>query len=217
MNQVGLLLRAEGRFATRAPDVPWRALFVIGGLTGASYGLIMGGYSLRPLQAFYSGLKVPLLLGLSTLLCLPSFFVLNTFLGLRDDFSAALRGVIAAQATIGVTLASLIPVLLLVYVSTPAYRLVQLLNGSLFLVATIAGQVTLARHYRVLIRRNLRHGIPYAAWVLLYVFVTIQMAWVLRPFIGNPRLPVGFLRADPWNNAYLEVWAIVRQALQRML
>ena len=26
------------------------------------------------------------------------------------------------------------------------------------------------------------------AWMVIYVFVGIQMGWVLRPFIGNPRL-----------------------------
>ncbi|MFT5292348.1 MAG: hypothetical protein ACI8QS_001291 [Planctomycetota bacterium] len=177
----------------------------------------MGSHTLRPLQAFYSSFKVPLLLLMSTALCMPSFFILNTILGLREDFHAACRGVYAAQATIGVALVSLIPVLLVVYLGTPSYQLIQVLNGLLFLIATLAGQFTLARHYRALIRRNSRHRIPYVAWVLLYVFVAIQSAWVLRPFIGNPRLPVGFFRPDPWNNAYIEIGFIVDQVLGRLL
>ena len=95
------------------------------------YGIVMGSHTLRPLQAFYSSFKVPLLLLLSTALCMPSFFILNTILGLREDFHAACRGVFAAQATIGVALVSLIPVLLVVYLGTPAYKLIQVLNGLL--------------------------------------------------------------------------------------
>ena len=217
MGEVGHLLRAQGRFATNAAGVPWRHLCVIGATGCVLYGFVMGGHSLRPLQAFYSCFKLPLLLAASTAICLPSFFVLNTLLGLRDDFSAACRGVFAAQATIGVALVSLTPVLLVVYLGTPAYRLCQVLNGVLLLVATAAGQVTLARHYRALIRRNPLHRVPYFGWLALYVFVAIQMAWVLRPFVGNPRLPVGFLRPDPWNNAYLEIGKIVGRVLRRML
>ena len=37
------------------------------------------------------------------------------------------------------------------------------------------------------------------------MFVAVQLAWVLRPFIGAPRMRVRFLRADAWGNAYVEV------------
>jgi len=217
MQAVGQLLRAQGRFSTHSQGVPWRPLILIGFSAGALYGVAMGSHSLRPLQAFYSSFKVPLLLTLATALCMPSFFVLNTILGLRDDFHAACRGIFAAQATIAIALASMIPVLLVVYLATPAYKAIQLFNGLIFLIATACGQVTLARHYRALIRRNKLHRIPYAAWLLIYVFVAIQSAWVLRPFIGNPRMEVGFLRKDPWNNAYLEVGAILGKVLRRFL
>ena len=40
------------------------------------------------------------------------------------------------------------------------------------------------------------------AWIFIYVFVGIQMAWVLRPFVGDPLLPVQFFREDSWSNAY---------------
>jgi hypothetical protein len=38
-------------------------------------------------------------------------------------------------------------------------------------------------------------------WIIIYVFVRIQMGWVLRPFIGNPRAPVQFFREGAWSNA----------------
>ncbi len=47
-------------------------------------------------------------------------------------------------------------------------------------------------------------------WLVIYVFVGIQMGWVLRPFIGDPRMPVQFFREGSWSNAYevviLMIW-----------
>ncbi|MBI4880988.1 MAG: hypothetical protein HY812_15225 [Planctomycetes bacterium] len=200
------LLRGEGRFSPREGVVPWAPLLAL--LVGSSlvYGAAMGCFGWRGAQATFSALKVPLLLAVSTLICLPNFFVVNTVLGLRADFAAACRAVVAAQATMGVALASLAPVILLVYVSTQHYRFVTVMNGVLFGLATAAGQVTLNRHYEDLVARDRRHHLGRLAWITLYVFVAIQSAWVLRPFIGAPGMPSQFLREDPWRNAYVEVF-----------
>ena len=77
---------------------------------GFVYGMAMGSYGGvvgdRVWQLLYSGLKVPLLLLLTFLIGLPSFFVLNTLLGLRRDFREALRALVAAQAGVAIVLAS---------------------------------------------------------------------------------------------------------------
>jgi len=58
---------------------------------GMFYGGLMGTYGgvggERIWQVVYSGVKVPLLLLATFVLSLPSFFVLNTLLGLRGDFA----------------------------------------------------------------------------------------------------------------------------------
>ncbi len=77
--------------------------------SGFLYGLALGSFGLRAEQALYSGLKVPILLCFSTLVCLPSFFVVNTVVGLRDDFGEALRAVVATQACLAIVLAALAP------------------------------------------------------------------------------------------------------------
>lgn len=200
------LLRSTGRFAISAPRVPWGPLVALLVAGGFAYGAAMGMFGARALQALYSGLKVPLLLGVTSLVCLPNFFVVNTLLGLRDDFKFALRGVLAAQATMAVALAALAPLTLWVYASIRDYDFAILLNGLFFLVATLVGQVTLTRHYRPLVARDPRHRLGKGAWLTLYVFVAIQLAWVLRPFVGSPGLGVSFLRENAWSNAYVEVF-----------
>jgi hypothetical protein len=137
----------------------------------------------------------------------------NTLLGLRDDFARAFRGVLAAQATMAVVLAALAPVTLWAYASSADYDLAIFLNGGLFLVATLVGQVVLSRHYRPLIEGNPRHRLGKATWLTLYVFVAIQLAWVLRPFVGSPGLDAAFFREDAWSNAYVSlfrrIWSFI--------
>ena len=72
-------------------------------------------------------------------------------------------------------------------------------------MASLTAQRVLHRYYEPLVRRTRRHRVLMRFWFVLYVFVAIQMAWVLRPFIGNPDLPVRFFREDQWGNAYVEV------------
>jgi len=206
MRELEGLLRAEGHYAPAARVVPWRPLAVILVLSCFVYGVAMGTFGARATQAIYSGTKVPLLLVVSTAICLPNFFVVNTVLGLREDFGAACRAVIAAQATVGVALAGMAPVIVLVYASSDNYRFAILINGVIFALATAAGQVTLNRHYETLVARNPLHHFGRVTWMALYVFVAIQSAWVLRPFVGSPGMPSQFLREDPWSNAYVVVF-----------
>lgn len=200
------LLRGEGRFAVTAAGVPWKRIFTLLAVAGFVYGATMGSFGLRPLQAVYSGLKVPLLLCGATLCCLPSFVVLNTLLGLREDLASAVRAVLAAQGAVALVLAALAPVTVVAYASSSHYPFAITANGACFLVAAVAGQVALARPYRVLIARNPRHRVTRAAWLVLYILVAIQLAWMLRPYVGAPQLPTRFLREEPWDNAY--VWVV---------
>lgn len=200
---VPALLRGEGCFAPDARALPWGKLLLSLVLAAFAYGCVMGAFAGRPLQMLYSGLKLPLLLLVSTALCLPSFFVLNTVLGLRDDFAVACRGILAAQATLAVTLSSLAPMVGVVYLSTRHYPTATFGNGVCFLLATLGGHVATARAYRPLLARQPRHRVGLTAWVTLYVFVSIQLAWVLRPFVGDPATPTSFWREDAWSNAYV--------------
>lgn len=208
------LLRGEGPYAAGRGVVPWRQLVLLVIAGGFVYGAVMGAFGARGLQALYSASKVPLLLGCATLVCLPNFYVVNVLLGLRDDFSAACRGVFAAQATLAVVLAALAPLTAVFYVSSDSYAGAKVWNGLMFLVGTVTGQVALNHHYQALIAQNPAHRWGRVAWVVLYVFVAIQLAWVLRPFLGAPDMPTGFFRQDAWSNAYVEVFNTIARLVR---
>lgn len=213
LKEVDALLRGVGRHAVGGGRVPWITIVLLASSGGFLYGAVMGFYGGRPLQSLFSGLKVPLLLTVSTLVCLPSFFVLNTVLGLRDDFAAAARGVLAAQGGMAICLAGLAPVTALGYLSSGHYAFALVLNGLMFAIASLAGQVALARHYRPLLAANPRHRIGLTAWLVLYIFVAIQLAWMLRPFVGAPGLPTAFFREEAWGNAYVRVFTAVMELM----
>lgn len=214
----GVLRQATGpqRSALSIGFVRGMALVTLG---GAFYGFVMGAFGGfsddGPLQMTYSAVKVPLLIVVTAALALPSFFVLNSLLGLRSDFAEVLRALAVTQTAVAVILACLAPYTALWYASTRNYQEATLFNAAMFAIASLAAQWVLRRRYGPLIARNARHRIMLRVWLGMYAFVGIQMGWVLRPFIGQPGRPVTFFREDAWSNAYVLIIQMVWQVLSR--
>ncbi len=207
---VDAFLHGRGRFALEAPlsgQRKWFIVFVV--VFGMFYGAVMGTFTGlaagRQQQLIYSGVKVPILLLMTFALCLPSFFVINTVAGLRQDFGQTLRALVAMQSCVTIVLACLAPVTILFYLSTSDYSLAVLFNAIIFGTASLTAQVVTVRYYRPLIRRSRRHAVMLFVWFFFYAFVGIQMGWVLRPFIGTPNAPVQFFRYGAWGNAYVVI------------
>jgi len=181
-----------------------RACMTLGLLGSALTGLVLGASSGDPWLAVFAAVKVPLLLAATACVCLPNFYVLNAVLGLRDDFAAACRGLIAAQATLGLALGALAPVSVFLSLSVLDPYALTLCDALLFGAATWAAQQVLARHYAPLVARDGRHRLALRCWLLLFAFTGVQLAWVLRPFRGTDGLAVQFLRPEAFEqNAYV--------------
>jgi hypothetical protein len=184
---------------------------------GLAYGAVMGTYGGlardRPWQVLFSSVKVPFLLVATFCLSLPSFFVLNTVLGLRGDFGRVVGALLSTQAALTLILCSLAPLTAFWYVSGSDYQPAILFNGLIFAVASFSAQLVLRREYAPLIARNPAHRGMLWGWIFIYVFVGIQMGWVLRPFVGNPDRAVQFFREDSWSNAYEVVIQMIWRTL----
>jgi hypothetical protein len=172
-------------------------------------GLYSALYGHRWLQILYSAIKVPLLLLATFGLGLPFYFVLNSLLGLREDFSQSIRTLVATQAGLTVILASLSPVTLFWYVSFDNYRAAILFNALIFGFSSLMAQIILRNLSRPLIEKNPRHLWLIRSWLLIYAFIGIQMGWILRPFIGSPNVPTQFFREGAWGNAYVKLAEII--------
>lgn len=212
---------------TAAVDPPLRETFpwwllVSVTVFGSLYGLAMGCFTgLQPnhhRQLVYSAVKVPLLLLVSCGLSLPSYFVISTLFGLRADLSKAVRSILASQVGMTVVLAALAPITLVWYASSSDYTSAVSFNGVIFIIASVAAQVLLRRFYQPLIQRDPKHRLMLIVWLLAYWFVAIQMAWVLRPFIGEPGQPPQFLRRNIFEeNAYEVVFRLISSAIRRLI
>jgi hypothetical protein len=72
----------------------------------------------------------------------------------------------------------------------------------------LAGQTRLRKLYRPLIEANPRHRRLLMLWMIVYIFIAIQMAWVLRPFVGGQGKTT-FFRQGAWGNAYVMIWELM--------
>ena len=211
----GELTEAGPSRAARLSPSAILGLMIVG--FGMSYGGVMGTFGGltgdRPLQLLYSALKVPFLIMTTFALSVPSFYVVNTLLGLRPDFPRVIRALMITQAGLTAILTSLSPFTAFWYASGTGYHPAILFNGAMFGVASLGAQWILRREYAPLIRRDEKHRWMLRTWILIYVFVGIQMAWVLRPFIGDPTRPVQFFREDSWSNAYEVVLKMIWDVL----
>lgn len=213
LTQIDDLLRRRDAVQSRPAGAALWSMTACIVIFGMTYGAIMGSFSgiggENIWRAAYSSLKVPLLLLGTSLIAWPSFFVLNTLVGLRQDFARATTALMAAQAGLAIVLASLAPFTILWYASSSNYGDALRFNGGMFAIACFAGQWLLRDHYRLLIARNPKHRWMFWTWLAIYIFVAIQMSWVMRPFIGDPTAPIEFFRHDKWGNAYLVVGKLI--------
>ena len=206
--------------------LPVRQVFALLLVFGPIYGAAMGSYNLtvgnRGLaeqvpQMLFSAIKVPMLLTITLLVAIPSFFVVNTLMGLRDDFRSSIRAIVSAQAGLTIILASLLPLTVFSYISfaylSVSYQMAVLFNAAMFGLASVSAQMLLSRYYRSLIAKNSNHRLMVRLWIFVYAFVGIQTAYVLRPFIGSPNEPTTFFRRESFQNAYIQIWEMFNQVL----
>ncbi|MFC1706412.1 hypothetical protein ACFL59_06245 [Planctomycetota bacterium] len=178
------------------------------GAYGASIGLWRA-----PLQSVYGGLKLPLLILLTTGLNGLLNGILAQLLGAKIPFRQSLLMVLMSFAMLSLTLGSLTPLSLYLTYSLPpmgtegaahAHRVALMVHTCLI---GFSGTLATVRLYGLL-----RHvcGDPrvarriLCAWLTGNMFLGCQLSWNLRPFFGTPSLEVTFLRADSFDGSFYE-------------
>jgi hypothetical protein len=216
--QVPVLLRGEP-----AAIDPWIdqwdtrrvVLCVTVTLVGAGlYGAAMGWWR-APLQGFYTAVKFPLIILLTTLGHALLNGVLAPLLGVdlrfRQSFLAILVSFTIAAAILGAfsplmffVVWNLPPLVPGAPISTTTYVTVQLMQVGVIAFAGVAANLRLVRFLRhrcgcAALARNLL-----LAWLAGNLFLGSQVSWILRPFIGLPGLPLQFLRPNAFQGNFYE-------------
>lgn len=152
------------------------------------FGLVAGAYS-GPLQAVSAAIKLPFLFFATFAVCFPAFFVVQVLVGSRLRLLQVVVVVLAALALTSILLAAFVPITAFFLLTGANYYFQHLLNIALAGVAGIFGMSALHGGLSAVCEKRgvyPRKALTIMrAWAVLFAFVGIQLAWNLRPFLGE--------------------------------
>jgi hypothetical protein len=171
------------------------------------YGIMMGSYN-GFLQSMVTGIKLPCLIFLSLLICFPALFVIQFMIGstmtLRQMANIILSGFLVFS-TIALSFA---PIVLFFMLTSDNYAFLKLLHviiftfSGVFAVKTILSGLTFSCENKNVYPKL---GMTiFKIWIIIFAFVSSQLAWNLRPFVGSKDLPFQWFR-EKESNFYIAV------------
>ena len=171
------------------------------------YGIVMGSYNgFR--QAISSGIKVPLLISLALLICFPAFFIIQHILGSRLGFWQMFKIILSGFVLVALVMVSFAPIVIFFLITGDNYSFLKILHVAIFGLSGIFGMKTILDALQFSCeKKNVypKIGVTvFRVWIVILAFVGMQLAWNLRPFIGNRELQFELFRKRE-GNFYLSV------------
>ena len=219
-----VLLRGEPkRLQWGLEEFRWRQLILylaVIAIGAGSFGAAMGCWR-APLQAFYTALKLPVAILLTTL----GNALLNAFIaplfGLNLRFHQTVLAVLMSGTIACAILGAFSPLLWFLVWNTPAnesqaaataYSLVQVAQVAIIAFAGIAANVRLLQLLRQYSAQRASAPKVLFGWLAGNLFLGTQLCWIMRPFVGSPGLPVQFFRPDAFQGNFYEAvwWALTK-------
>ena len=222
---VGTLLRGEVA-ALAAWTADWRTSSVARDLTlvvagAGAFGAALGCWR-DPWQAVFAAIKLPLIMLLTAAGNAMLNAMLAPLLGLRLHFRQSFLAILASFALASAILGAFSPLAAFVIWNAPP--LTEGANNSvthagiLLLLVVVIAFAGIAANLRLLQLLRALAGDSAVAWRVLLawlagnLFLGSQLSWVLRPFIGNPGMPVEFLRHGAFHGNFYET--VFRSTIQ---
>ncbi|HTR42644.1 MAG TPA: hypothetical protein VMH87_13615 [Pseudomonadales bacterium] len=216
-SEIGSLLRGETEVisAWTRQWVPERFILHVAVIILGSgfYGAAMGWWR-APQQALFVAMKFPLILLMVMFGNALINGLLAPLLGLNIQFRQSFSAILMSFTVTSAILGAFSPVMAFLIWNAPAmtlnppdetvYSLILLAHVAVIALAGTAGNLRLLellRHWSPTRRIALR---VLTVWFCGNLFLGTQLTWILRPFIGSPRLPVQFLRADAFHGNFYE-------------
>lgn len=192
----------------------------------ACYGFALGLWR-APLQGVYAAIKMPGLIGLTLLVNGLINGMLGQLLGTGMSFKQTLVCGLMSFAIFSLLVGSLSPILLAWVLDAPNsrslgaanwYHYFLLVNTGVIALAGVIANYKLLRLIQVFTGNAATGRRTLFAWLAGNLFVGAQLSFILRPFFGNPNLPVAFLRPKPLDgNFYQTVWYMFQASFGRSL
>ncbi len=228
LGQVSLLLRAEPAslhdWVARSPQD--RVLFCVSAIAigAGSYGAAIGCWR-DALQALYTGIKLPLVIFLTTLGNGLLNGMLAPLLGLNFTFRQSMMAVLMTFAAMAVVLGAFSPLAVFVVwnlpsltsatrLSSPEYGLLQLVHVGFMAFAGVTGNLCLAPLLRQWCGSGAITCKVLLTWLAVNLLLGSQVSWVLWPFIWDPARPVEFIGPEYFRGSFYET---VFEAARRLL
>ncbi len=225
-SQLGVLLRGDSEslrasLERRSPaSVAFQVVLICAG--AGLYGAAMGWWR-APLQAVFVGIKLPLIILLTTAGNALINAMLAPLLGLNISLRQSLLAVLMSFSIASAILGSFSPLIAYMVWNSPpmnadtvlytgTYSFIQLTHVAVIAFAGIVANVQLMRLLRDLSGSAAVARKVLVAWLAVNLFLGSQLSWILRPFIGSPGLPVEFLRATAFKGNFYET--VFRAAAQ---
>jgi hypothetical protein len=219
IRQIPTLLRGEAE-----PILAWMArwsagrMFLYAGvivLGTASFGGAVGVWR-DPMQALYTAIKFPLIVMLTALGngLLNGMFA--PLLGVNITFRQSLLAILMSFTIAAAVLGACSPLMYFVIWNAPAFSnptdpatltthsFIFVALAAAMAAAGIAGNVRLLQLLRQMSGSATAARRTLLAWLAGNLLLGSQLAWILRPFVGAPYLPVEFLRKAAFEGDFFE-------------
>lgn len=166
------------------------------------YGVVMGSYN-GFWQCFVTGCKIPCLIFLSLLVCFPALYVIQYMIGSRMTIFQMSNIILSGFVVFSTIALSFAPIAVFFMVTSDNYSFLKLLHVGIFIFSGIFAVRTIING--LLFSCEKKNIYPklglniFKIWVIILAFVSSQLAWNLRPFVGSKDLPFELFRVREGN------------------
>jgi hypothetical protein len=167
----------------------------------------MGSYN-GLLQGLVSGIKMPSLILLSLLICFPALFVIQYMIGSTMNLFQMANIILSGFIVLTTIALSFAPIVIFFMITSSNYSFLKLLHVAILTFSGVFAMKTIIDGLKFSCeKKNVypKLGMTiFKMWIIIFAFVSSQLAWNLRPFIGSGDLPFELFR-NKQSNFFIEV------------
>ncbi len=161
------------------------------------YGIVMGSYN-GLLQSLVTGVKIPCLILLSLIICFPALYVIQYMIGSTMSVYQMANVILSGFVVFSTITISFAPIVIFFMITSDNYAFLKLLHVGIFTFSGIFAIRTIIRGLTFSCeKKNIYPKLGmniFKVWIVIFAFVSSQLAWNLRPFVGSRDMPFELFR-----------------------